>query len=316
MKAKRMRVTILLLAALLLTVFVTWLWPSREPAYRGKTVSVWFEEYARAGNPGFVRVTQRPGVIAIQASGYPRTPGDPAAAREALRRFGSNGVPYIAAYLRSGTAESQTYLRVFTNLPASIQAKVPSPFERRQRRRAAAEVIAYLGEPAKPAIPILLRELGRCDVSFHEDLLKALWSVGVEPRLITQVMVELGQQGKYAELVSIATRAGGSVDEAVVRLLGDALTTVDPEVRNRALLLLEKSGARATPAVARIVSSAAHKDPETRYLAIRVLRAIGTNTPAVMAALHSRLNDDDHLVRGATKRSLQQIESTTNVLYP
>lgn len=235
---------------------------------------------------------------------------DPAG--EALRQFGSNGVPYIASYLRTGAAESQFYIRVLTNLPISLQSRLPSPIERRMRRHAAAKAIAALGEQAESAGPILLAELRRSEVGFQEDLIQALWGIGVEPRLITEVVIELGQKRQYAKMVSIAGRAGWNNEAAVAKLLGEALAEQDPEVRTRALRLLEQAGPHASPALPRITSSVAHEDPETRYLAVRALRAIGTNTPAVGDALRSRLNEDDKLVRGASQRALLQLGSTPN----
>jgi HEAT repeat protein len=197
-------------------------------------------------------------------------------------------------------------------LPASLRVKLPNPFDRRTRRRAAAKAIAYLGEQAQSAGPVLLRELGRSDASFHEDLIRALWSIGVEPHCITEVMIKLGQTGKYAQMVSVAALSGCCGNEEVARLLGEALTVQDPHVRTRALRLLEKAGSQACPALPRIISSVAHEDPETRYLAVRALRAIGTNTPTVTDALRLGLNDDDTLVRGAAQRTLLQFEPMLN----
>src|SRR6266704_3028315 len=57
MKAKRLRVIVLVLVGLSLLVLATRFRPSGEPAYEGKPVSVWFKEYAYASNAPAARIS-------------------------------------------------------------------------------------------------------------------------------------------------------------------------------------------------------------------------------------------------------------------
>jgi HEAT repeat protein len=131
----------------------------------------------------------------------------------------------------------------------------------------------------------------------------------VDRRAITAVLLQLGSQRKYADVIDIAENTGWEGEE-MVHLLGAILQSPDPTLRRRAMTLLERAGPAAMPELERITAALKDPDREVRYLASRSLESIGTNTPQVIAALRTSRQDDNIMVRNVATRALTNLSPT------
>jgi len=326
----------LLVSFALLLVFSAGVWSSHEPAYQGKSASVWFREFAYGSNTmaGPLRTlgartlpdgrmvlmqvapdgrvvtllapTNRQAQIAWLRQAYVPSPtfrpGDPA--WEALQALGSNAVPCLVRQMRS-TLPERAYVWVFTNLPPAIQKKLPDPSRKQWLRVRAIDTVAklQLGEAGRAATPCLLELLKERDPSLRRAVVNALRSLYVDRRSLTRVLLQLGSQRKYPDVVELAWQTGWEGDD-MARLLGEILRSPDPALRREAIALLERSGSQAAPALDRIIGALGDSDKEVRYLAARSLEAIATDTPQVLAALRSVMNDEHVIVRNVARRAL------------
>jgi hypothetical protein len=343
MNARRARqivfvlVAICLLASLTLLVnFAAGWWFADEPTYEGKPVSVWFREYAYASNAPAARTrnlgvriqpggrmvltqvtpdgrlvtlsapTNRAAQAAwLQQQMSPMPTRDPA--WEALQALGSNSVPCLVRHFRSGVLD-RAYERAFTNLPVAMQKKLWNPAQKQWLRVRAIDALARLklGESGHAATPYLLELLKQRDPSLRRAVVTALRSLYVDRRTITRVLLKLGSQRKYADVVEIAWQMGWEGDD-VARLLGEILQSSDPALRREAMALLERSGTAAVPALDSIIRALRDSDKEVRYLAARSVEVIGTNSPQVVAALRTALEDENVMVQNVTRRTLTNL---------
>jgi HEAT repeat protein len=132
----------------------------------------------------------------------------------------------------------------------------------------------------------------------------------VDRRSITRVLLQLGSQYRFQDVVEIAWQMGWEGDDTA-RLLGEILQSPDPALRTEAISLLEHSGTAAAPELNRIILALKDSDREVRYLAARSVEAIGTNTPQVIEALRSVLNDEHVIVRNVARRALTNFAPNT-----
>jgi len=326
MKAKRLRVIVLVLAILILLIAVARFLSPNEPTYQGKSVSVWFKEYAFASNsrvlgygvagrnlmvltssgsrtirlPVFTNYVQE--IVWVEQQMSPTAP-DPAWV--ALQALGSNAVPHLVQRLRIGRLD-QTYERVFTNLPPMLQRKLSNPGRRKWYQTVAIQTIARLGISARSASPALLELLKQPNPALRREVIHALRSIYASRRAINSLLVELGAQQRYTELTEIALETGWDGSD-LTGLFGQMLRSPDPALRRNAIRLLERVGFDARPALEQVTAALGDSDSEIRYLAARSLEYIGTNTPPVINALRTSLEDENVRVRIAARRALRKI---------
>ena len=346
MQVRRLRLVILGLTglcflaglALLLTVLTG---AGREPVYQGKSLSVWFREYAfssntpvvavgapiiaaRAGWDGRVVVTQMragkqvniigptnpaavPALLRVQMGAAGRPASDPA--WDALEAIGSNAVPYLVSQLRSIPFEA-TYTRAFTNSPVLFQKTLPNPWERRYLRMRALDALSVIGDPHGIATPALLQLLRKRDQSSQYSLYQSIRKLGVDRRLIGQVLLEFGAKGRHGEVLEIAENLGWEGDE-VAELLGKILKSSDVSVvRRRTIVLLERSGTAAAPALDAVLLAMNDSDAEVRYMAVRTLEGMGASTAEVADALRTSLNDSNVMVQAVARRMLSKMPAS------
>lgn len=311
-----------------------------EPAYQGKSVSVWFQEFAYSSNapPAPVqvlsmRVKPDGSVVVMQRNAAGNvvmlnSPTNPAAraiwlqqqmsspqylwrdpSLQALQALGSNAVPHLVAHL-GGNMFDQAYKRVFTNLPALLQRKLPDPRQSIWLRARALNALSQLGEPARDAAPRFLPLLKQRDPFLRSSVLAAVRTLHVDRHLVTPVLLQLGSKRRYQEVVEIADQTGWEGEE-MAELLGTILKSPDPALRRQAMALLERSGTAASPQVDGIIRALGDSDAEVRYLAVRSLEVIGTNSPQVTNALIASLKDENNMVQTVARRTLSKIAPET-----
>ena len=313
MTAKPLRKKIVALAVAVLAVIAGYFVLSGkltpEPSYQGKSVKVWFEEYAH-----FTMILGVTNLISHESSGrvirnthtMARIP-DPA--WEALRALGSNAVPHLIRRLPVGPFDSPGYKRFVTILPQKARPLLPDPWLRKWIRSYAVEALGDLGSDARAAIPALLEALKHTELSESSSrgaIITALHRAGVDPSAIAAVMLELGSQLRYAEVVEIAWVSGWKGPE-VARLLGECLRSPDPNVRRDAMKLLENSGSAAAPALDQVLQAMKDSEEQIRYRAACLVEKIGTNSPPTVEALQTALGDENAMVRRVAYRTLLKI---------
>ena len=125
----------------------------REPSYRGKSMSVWLEEYNRAG--------------ALDKTGP---------ASEAIRAMGTNALPHLLAHLKR--KDSPHALRLFLLAEKHHLAFLSPPPRQTPFLSPALLSLRALGPTAKPLIPELLQLFENANT--HREGGLALFSIGPE----------------------------------------------------------------------------------------------------------------------------------------
>jgi hypothetical protein len=332
MSTKRFRTVILLAACFGLLAFLfLLLWPSEEPTYKGKSARVWFEEYVRTSNrpprvvwsyrsdgrrlivqtsfgsypvpmPLFTNDAQQALWIRSQVIQTRSSPSSPAWV--ALQTLGSNAVPELVRHLHISRLD-RSYALVFTNLPSWFQQKLPNPAERRWYRTKALQTVGRLGESGRPAFPALLKLLKENDKFLRREVISAIRGIHADGQF-TAVLLQLGAQQRYAELLTLADETGWEGAE-LTRLLGKILESPDVKLRRDAIKLLERVGRDAAPVLEQVTAALRDSDREVRLLAAQSLVYVGTNSPQVVAALRAALEDDSVMVQNVARRALANV---------
>ena len=339
MRVRRLRLMILGLVGLCILagigLLVTVLNRSGQgPVYRGKHIGVWFREYAFSSNApvlaqtigarfapnGQVVLTQirngtqvniigptNPAALSVWFKAQVGTVGTsaPDPALEALQAIGPDAVPYLVSQLRSIPFEP-TYTRAYTNLPAVLRKPLSNPLERHYLRVRALEALSSVGDPSGMATPVLLDLLRKRDPVLQFALYATLRRLHVDRRLINQVALDLAAKGRYEAAVQIAENLGWEGDE-MAKLFGTVLKSPDLAMRRRAIVLLERSGNEASPALDAILAALADSDSEVRYLSVRALEGMGASSSEVVKALQGLLDDSNPMVQTVARRILSKV---------
>ena len=138
-KERRILVVVLTLTALVILAW--WLSLRREPSYRGRSLTVWLNQYETN-----------------------RWPLDKEA-EAAIQHFGSNASPVLLKIM--STHESPVVISLLTHVPSRLRSRlhVPTPNEYRlklcsYRRLGASGFRALSEQQARPVVPALIRLLG------------------------------------------------------------------------------------------------------------------------------------------------------------
>lgn len=277
---------------------------SREPVYAGKRWGGWLRDL-RHPSP---RVRH--------------------AAQVAFRAMGTNSVPLLREMLHATDSPARTNLYLLLARQRIIRLDLAPARERRIRAALACVVIGPDAAELAPDLLAFSKEDSFC-FNLAESALGHLGQAAVAPlsvaltnetydarRLAAGALLEIGPPAggavpvllkrlddDYIGIRATAARALGRigvVTPEVVRAL--VIKTGDPatEVRWPALMTLEDFGARALPALERLLD-----DPEAdlRSGAARALEA----SPAI-PALRQAANDPDGKVQRAAERALQTIQ--------
>jgi hypothetical protein len=317
---------------------------SKEPAYQGKTVSVWFKEYAFATNAlirkrvvgylpdGRVFVmqpaskgdtikveqvsTNRPNWTADLRSRFEAPPRQPA--WEALQSLGSNAVPCLVRHLRIGPLD-RAYERAVTNFPVFVQHRLPNPAQKRWYRVRALQTLSQLKDSARGATPALLELLHQREPLLRSLVLTTLRSIYADAHSISGVLLQLGNEQRFDEVLLIARETKWQGRE-VAQLFGEILQATNTAMHRDAIWLLEASGERAAPALDGILAALRSSDGEVRYLAARAEENIRRKVmpeaqSQVVAALEPSLNDEKDTVRNVARRALARLQNSADAKH-
>lgn len=96
-------------------------------------------------------------------------------------------------------------------------------------------------------------------------------------------------------------------DARMARFLKDQMPSLSAVQKQRALQILEESGAESWPALTAVTNALHSADGEIRYLAAKVLVGMGTNGTAALPALEAARSDPSVIVRNAAARAIRSI---------
>ena len=266
--ATRFRIVQILLLAAVLGGFAWMLIGSRpgEPAYQGKALSFWVEQYTTN-----------------------RWPTDKQAAG-AIQHIGSNAIPILLEMLT--TRESSFRMKLLARLPKQWLARVHlglDDYKRKvdQRRTLGAYGFAALGEEARPAVPALISLLNdkndrvrylsvftlRClgpvaadalpsliiclndpEFTVRDDAVEALGTIHEQPERVVPILVEFLQKYRTDPIlcddaIGSLSRFGTQAKPAVpilMEFLKDKETSVRSQATN-ALMQINPEVLRAMP---------------------------------------------------------------------
>lgn len=340
MKTKRLLFAGSAVAILAAITIAVWLRPAAEPTYRGKPLSEWFKAYG--GTPGqalptptplrwypftnpptwinatnhgkFMVISNRLGWFVITNQPVAPTPFSRPREDEAwtaIRTIGSNAVPFLAEKIRPDRWE-KLYERNFTNLPPLLQKRLPHPAQRWLMRMRAIDIASRLGPAAHETAPALLKLLYETDPRTLGPVMSALRSVRAERVDVAEVILRLGTEKRFREVLQVGTEMGWK-DREVARLLGKILAGPDTLLHRDAIRMLEASGVRALPAAEAIIQALKHPDSEVRYLAARSLEQIAREiAPAERPELEAKLRvaalDQSVIVSNVSRRVLLRLQ--------
>jgi hypothetical protein len=167
---------VLLVAAVLGSVWRWWPWSPPEPIYDGKRLSYWLNQH-----PDFLTGSLRGTVEQILATSPRSITAD------------SNAVPFLTKALTTDNGFGASWYRdwLWPKLPASLRMRLPRPPHNNLVCMHAAAVLASMGPMAKPAVPALVLTLKRSkSVDVREFALLALYYVGPADSRATDPIVD------------------------------------------------------------------------------------------------------------------------------
>jgi len=265
----------------LVTVLV---WPKGEPRYGGRYLSAWLKdcgEYHDEKDPRHIR------------------------AREAVRRIGTNGLPYMVRNINYKTPEWMVRVMGATRrIPEPWSSWCYSVVERRNPAALAGAGFWVLGPQAAPAVGALVAMLDNRDgdnparalwhigrvaipsllavvtnraagVHQRAEAAVAIWGMGTNASDTVEVLAGcLGEDEEVAgaaawALCNVTTNAG-----FVIEVLTNAVKTASPQLRAKILYSFYPLGEGGWPAVPTILTSFVDSDYEVRHAATNALNTI------------------------------------------
>ena len=188
-----------------------------EPVYEGRPLSYWIRQ------PRVIQVNGR-----LRATDLPK--------------FDSNAVPFLVACLeRCENPLSRFYFSAWSELPAWIKPCLPRPMRSDVVLVNALGALGSIGPAAKPAIPVLVRELKEDKaVAIRCFATQALWQFAGEDLTAQAALVNAMQDpdSSVRQSAAMALTEAGAKGREVVRAARKCLSDRDPTVRRLAAYLL------------------------------------------------------------------------------
>jgi HEAT repeat protein len=270
---KRRLIAVLVILGVILGAVAFSLQRSKAPSYQGKGINAWLRELTSAYGQADLQKRHE--------------------AEQAFRMVGEQAVPYIVASLRKSDSPWTGYYRtIWGRLPARLQRLLPIPTEEIPSQVGEGALFA-IGEPAKPALIVLLKD--------HDPLIREV---------------------SARTLGALAHYTGTDLQGAKAALI-HCLRDPDTGVRWFAAYDLGYLGSDAVTAVPSLIPLL--KDPETgrqkgqkfsvRAAAARTLGKVGPPAETGLPALRAALEDPEPFNRGVAAIATWRIDpKATNTL--
>jgi HEAT repeat protein len=286
------RPRILFVAALVvvcgLAAFRTW---DRQPAFEGKKLSDWLIQYENSQDDNDER----------------------AAAEAAVRRLGTNALPYLVKWLRYEPSQSQRKLAgALSRLPQRFQSDSLREWllgrEPETRAEAAVAGFSILGPAAAPAASRLDKLIG--DKSLPASSARALRAlVCIGPACLPHLMAALADPAtpnRFAMAGTIALANLGTNARPALPLLIQCTKDADTRAAEGSVLALGVLKLEPDLTVPTLLNSLADQRQSIRIAAVWALSHFSTE-PRVPPALQGAAQDSDRKVREAAAAALEQL---------
>ncbi len=255
----------------------------REPVYQGKRLSEWLHELDK---DTFTKESR-------------------ARATEAVRRIGTNGIPFLERMLRSDPWLRRTLIEL-SGKQSVIHLHLTTAEE---RRRLALEGIKALGALARPLIPKLIEMLKDDDPWQAMSIaFVGLAQIGPDAVLpLTQVLTNASPKVRSAAVISLAmlsSNAQAAVPALVERLESDK----DNRVRAAAARALGHIGTGREVAVPALIKHLSDAVPIVRIQAAQALGKFGKQAQDAVPTLVKTMNDEILTVRDSAAAALKEID--------
>jgi HEAT repeat protein len=228
-----------------------------------------------------------------------------AQATEAVRRIGTNGIPFMEKMLRSDPWWQRTLMEL-SGKQSVIRLRLTTAEE---RRRLALEWFQALGPLARPLIPKLI-ELLQGDLSWKtmSFVIVALTRIGPDAVLpLTQVLTNATPHVRSAAIISLGMLRSDA--QAAVPALVERLESYkDNRVRACAVEALGRIGKEPELVVPALVKHLSNADPSIRTQAALALAKFGREAQRAVPMLLKTMRDENVTVRDATAAALKEID--------
>jgi HEAT repeat protein len=255
----------------------------REPVYGGKRLSEWLHELDK---DTFTEESR-------------------AQATEAVRRIGTNGIPFMERMLSHDPWLRRALIEL-SGKQSLIRLHLTTAEE---RRRLALEGIEALGPLARPLIP-KLTEMLKDDSSWQAMSIAfvGLARIGLEAVLpLTQALTNASPKVRSAAVISLSMLSSNA--QAAVPALVERLES-DKDNRVRALAANVLGGIRSEPVVAvpALVKHLSGPDTNIRVEAALALGKFGRQAQEAVPALVKTMKDENLNIRSVAAAALKEID--------
>jgi HEAT repeat protein len=249
-----------------------------EPAYQGKPLSAWLDEFI--GGPGDTNQ----------------------AAFVAFRELGTDAIPALLKISQSGDPPFQRLILGLNRMQSLVRFPVRDPWP---RRCAASFALYAMGANAKPALPALTKLL------FHTNtaLLVAISLAGMGSDGLPPLIAALTNQGAFIRISAASGLAWERSDlNLVVPALIARLSDQDRSVHLTAVESLGKLHAQPGLAVPALMKDFPGNDPLLRGRTLIAIGQFETNASAAVPMLLEALSDSARNVRNDAAWALKHID--------
>lgn len=225
------RLRLLLFVALGIGCIVILFWRNREPTYKGRTVSDWFNQYCRSSYTG---------------GNWDEDVREEAA--EAFRQMGTNSVCFLVEQCLS-TRRDSAFRTNFYRIANGILPWRMTFVSVEEKRNEAGEAIRRIKPSAKSLLPLLTKRLNETNNFFHLEAIFLLRSVGDDAEEAVPYLVKaLGQTNHWervlaAQSLEYLDSHAGSALSALIEALKD------PSCPSQAIRAIGNLGSEAKDAI-------------------------------------------------------------------
>jgi hypothetical protein len=292
---RRKRIAFLLAACLLVGLGVVAFWPGeREPEYDGKKLSEW------------LKICSDNRVVLSDSQSQSLE-----AAREAVRKIGTNGLPWLIKWISYDLPKWKSallYSKFYRWLPTPIGNSMVAPILQAQRAR---EGFNILGTAASPAVPDLVRMTDHWPRSSSINAVWAIAGCNAQPDVLSALLAIATNRSKTLDIRRTTMHAISTLHSVekyeswVVPAIFPCLA--EQNMANSTIIALGSFRISPDVGVPVIRTAAGSTNAEVRVWAVVSLGRYGRNASAAIPELLRALNDNDPRVQLEARDALQVV---------
>ncbi len=269
-------------------------WVSRAPTYQGKSAGAWFAEFART-------INAREETTSLNA----------------LRALGPTTVPVLLNAIQAkDTGLNRFELFLWTQLPAIMKSRLPSPIPADQQRARAYIVLAEIDPDSDDALRALLRGLKDPSQAIRWQCALGLLRIPHPSPEVDSALMAACHDSDLLVRDQAATTLGcvGSRPEESRQLIESSQANLS--YRLPFYFTGITSGQLAWKSVPQLAKDLSRPNREYRYVATLALRERGLAAREALPVLIERLNDSYYLVQMGVVKTLGQLGSEAKPAVP